>query len=329
MDTWNYSDTYEWMARMRGDGLGPVIVTCALNGGVQGKEANDAIPETPEEIAQAAYDAYNAGAAAVHIHGRNPDNLSDTAMNPELMLEINAAVRERCPDLIINNTTGGGPSTTMEDRYDGLRARPELASLNMGPDMSRFVVKPRPGENGHGHDGFVYDDCIPFTYGIIGRLAALMLELDVKPELEIYHPGEYWVTQYLIEEGVLRPPYFHQFVMGYQTSSYPTPENVCALVRELPAGSVFSVCGIGQFQLPMTTMSILLGGHVRVGLEDNIYYSRGRKLAGNGEAVERAVRIAQDHNRAIATAAEAREILGLSPTPRQYEAVAVPAEEVA
>jgi len=327
LDTWRYADTYEWMERTRGGGLGPVIVTCALNGGVQGKEANAALPETADEIAQAAYDAYNAGAAAVHIHGRDPNNLADTTMNPEVMLEINSAVRDRCPDLIINNTTGGGPTTTMEDRFDGLRVRPELASLNMGPDMSRFVIRARPADVGHGHEGLVYDDCIPFTYGIIARLAGLMLEHDVKPELEIYQPGQFWVTQHLISEGLLKPPYFHQFVMGYQTSSYPTLENLLALVRELPSSSVFSVCGIGQFQLPMTTASILLGGHVRVGLEDNIYYSRGRKLAGNGEAVERAVRIAGELNREVATPAQAREILGISSTPRDYGALAVAAGE--
>ncbi len=329
LDTRNFADSYQWLELMRGDGLGPLIVTCAVNGGVQGKEANPAIPETAEEIAQAAHDAYNAGAAAVHVHGRDPGNLANTTMDPDVMLEINAAIRERCPDLIINNTTGGGPTTTMEDRFDGLRARPELASLNMGPDMSRFTIRARPESVGHSHDGFVYDDCIPFTYGIIGRLAKLMLELAVKPELEIYQPGQYWVTQFLIDEGLLEPPYLHQFVMGYQTSSYPTPENLLGLVRELPSGSVFSVCGIGQYQLPMTTLSILLGGHIRVGLEDNIYYSRGRKLAGNGEAVERAVRIASELNREIASPAQAREILGISESPRLYEIGAVAAGEAA
>jgi 3-keto-5-aminohexanoate cleavage enzyme len=242
-------------------------------------------------------------------------------MDRDVLLEINAAIRDRCPDLIINNTTGGGPLTTMQDRYDGLRALPELASLNMGPDMSRFVVKARPGSLGHAHEDQVFDECVPYTYGIISRLAALMLEHSIKPELEIYHPGQHWVTQHLIEAGLLEPPYFHQFVMGYQTSSYPTPENVIALVRELPPDSIFSVCGIGQFQLPMTTMAILLGGHLRVGLEDNVYYSRGRKLAGNGEAVERAVRIARELNREVATPAQAREMLGLSQVPRSYDAV--------
>jgi 3-keto-5-aminohexanoate cleavage enzyme len=110
----------------------------------------------------------------------------------------------------------------------------------------------------------------------------------------------------------------HQFVMGYQTSSFPTPENLLALVRELPPKSIYFVCGLGVFQLPMTTMATLMGGHVRVGLEDNVYYRRGRKLAGNGEAVDRAVRIASELNRAVASPSQARAILGLPVTPRSY-----------
>jgi 3-keto-5-aminohexanoate cleavage enzyme len=319
-DTWRHGDTYEWMEHVRG-GLGPLIVTCALNGGVQGKESNPALPETPEELAQAAYDAWNAGAAAVHVHARDPGNLADCTQRADVFREINARIRERCPDLIVNNTTGGGPTVTMDDRYEGLEALPELASLNLGPDMSRFRIPPRPEPLAHPHDGFLYDDCIPFTYGIVEQLARRMRERGIKPELEVYQPGQYWVSRFLIDEGLVERPYLHQFVMGYQTSSYPTPWALAELVRDLPDGSVFSVCGIGPFQLPMTTMSMLLGGHVRVGLEDNVYYARGRKLAGNGEAVERAVRLAGELNREVATPAQARELLGLG-APRAFDLVA-------
>ena len=317
-DTWRYGDTYEWMEHLK-RGFGPMIITCALNGGVQGKESNPALPETPEELARAAYDAWNAGAAAVHVHARDPDNLADCTQRSEVFLEINARIRERCPDLIINNTTGGGPTVTMEDRHEGLEARPELASLNLGPDMSRFKIPPRPAPLPHAHDGFLYDDCIPFTYGIVERLARRMQEYAIKPEMEIYQPGQFWVSQFVIDEGLVEPPYFHQFVMGYQTSTFATPWALADLVRDLPEGSVFSVCGIGPSQLPMTTMSTLMGGHVRVGLEDNIYYARGRKLTGNGEAVQRAVRIATELNREVASPAQAREILAIPSEPRQYE----------
>jgi 3-keto-5-aminohexanoate cleavage enzyme len=313
----DYRDSRAYMERVR-TGLPPLIVTCAVNGGVQGRELNDALPETPEEIARACKEAYDAGASIVHIHGRDPDNLAMSAEDPDVYREINARVRELCPDLIINNTTGGGPGMTMEARYRCLEALPELASLNMGPDMSRFRLPARPEPLPHPHAEVVYDDCLPFTYGIIEKLAAVMKERGIKPEMETYHSGQFWPGSSVIEAGLVDPPYLFQFVMGYQTSAFPTPENLVHLVNELPKNSVFFVCGIGPFQLPMTTMSILMGGHVRVGLEDNVYYRRGQKLAGNGEAVERVLRIAHELNREIATPAQARELLGLG-DPRAYE----------
>jgi 3-keto-5-aminohexanoate cleavage enzyme len=305
------------MERLR-TGFDPLIITCALDGGVQGKEANPALPETPEELAAQAYEAYNAGASVVHVHARDPENRALCTQDPQVFREINALIRAKCPEILVNNTTGGGPDVTMEERFRGLKAEPELASLNMGPDMSQFRLPAREAPLEHPHPEVIYDDCIPFTYGVIEKLATLMRERGVKPECEIYQPGQFWATQHLLRKGLLDPPYLHQFVMGYQTSTYPTAENLCALIRELPQGSIYAVCGIGPFQLPMTTMSILLGGHVRVGLEDNIYYRRGQKLQGNGEAVERVVRIAKELNREVATPAQARAMLGLSAEPRQW-----------
>jgi 3-keto-5-aminohexanoate cleavage enzyme len=315
-------NTYAWLDQAR-RGFGPVIVTCALNGGVQGKEANEAIPESPEEIAREAREAYEAGASVVHIHGRGPVDMAASTSDPLVYQEVNALVREACPDIVINNTTGGGPQMTMQARFDCLAVAPEIASLNMGPDMSRFRVAERPERFGSAHPSSVYDDCIPFTYGIIHRLAATMQQLDVKPEMEIYHPGQYWVVRDLIESKLIEPPFLHQFVMGYQTSSFATPEHLCGLVRDLPENSLFAVCGIGPLQLPMVTMSLLLGGHVRVGLEDNVYYRRGRKLSSNGEAVERVVRLAGELERHVATPAQAREILGISSRPRSWERVGI------
>jgi 3-keto-5-aminohexanoate cleavage enzyme len=317
-----YGDSQEYMERVRRSSLAPLVITCALNGGVQGKEMNEALPETPADIAEQAKEAYDAGACIVHIHGRDPDNLPMSAEDADVYREINARVRELCPELIINNTTGGGPGMSMESRIHCLEARPELASLNLGPDMSRFRLPARPAPLPNPHDEIVYDDCIPFTYGFIRRLAETMHELGIKPEMETYQPGHFWVSSDLVASGLLEPPYLYQFVMGYQTSSYPTAAGLAHLVGELPADSVFFVCGVGQFQLPMTTMSILMGGHVRVGLEDNVYYSRGRKFRGNGEAVERVVRIAGELNREIATPAQARELLGLGAA-REYARPAV------
>jgi 3-keto-5-aminohexanoate cleavage enzyme len=311
-------DSYRWLDATR-DGFGPLIVTCAVNGGVQGKESHDRLPERPEEIAAQAGEAYDAGAAIVHIHARGPEDWGQVSSDPDVYREINARVRERCPDIIINNTTGGGPSTTMEARFACLDVAPEMASLNLGPDMSRFEIRERPEPLPSPRPASRWDGCIPFTYGIIEGLARRMQDLAVRPEMELYHPGQYWVVRALMDAGLIQPPYVHQFVMGYQTSSFATPDNVLGLIRELPEESLFFVCGIGVYQLPLTTLSTLAGGHVRVGLEDNLYYARGRRFRGNGEAVERAVRIGEELNRPAATPAQARELLGLDPLPRGFE----------
>ena len=313
---YRYADTYEWMAHVTRQN--PVVITCAINGGVQGKEAHDALPETADEVAQAACDAYNAGAAIVHIHGREPDKLWDCTGSAEVYREINAKVRERCPEMIINNTTGGGFSTTDEDRLRQLDALPEMASLNIGPEMVRFKMPPRPAPLPHPHDGFEFDDCTGPTYGFLERLAGEMQKRGIKPEMEIYDTGQYWVAADLIEAGLIDPPYYFQYVMGYQTSMYPTPWGLIDMVRNLPEGSQFSTIGIGKFQWVMTTLGIILGGNVRVGLEDNLYLKRGQKLSGNAEAVEKVVRIAGELNRPVATCAQAREMLGVPAKPSSY-----------
>jgi len=311
-----FADSYDWMSHITRQN--PLVITCAINGGVQGKEAHEALPETADEIAAAAYEAHSAGATVVHIHGRDPEKLWDCSGSAEVYREINAKVRERCPEMIINNSTGGGFSTTNEDRLRQLEAMPEMASLNIGPEMVRFKMPPRPAPLQHPHDGFEFDDCSGPTYGFIEQLAQEMLNLGIKAEMEIYDPGQYWVAADLIEQQLVKPPYYFQYVMGYQTSIYPTPSNLIDMVRELPDGSMFSTIGIGKYQWALTTMSIILGGNVRVGLEDNLYLKKGRKLTGNGEAVERMVRIADELNRPVASCAEARRMLGIPSTPSSY-----------
>jgi 3-keto-5-aminohexanoate cleavage enzyme len=313
---WDYRNSYLWMDKI--NKMPPLIITCALNGGIQGKEAHPSIPETPDEIAAQAYEAYNAGASCVHIHSRNPNCLWECAEDAEVYKEINQKVRDRCPDIIINNSTGGGMTTSMEARIRYLDAMPELASLNMGPDMSRIVLKERKEPLEHPHETMEIDACIPFTYGFISTLAQKMLEKGIKPEMEVYHPGHYWSCRELINNNLIKPPYYFQFVMGYQTGIFPTPLNLINIVSELPENSIFSTIGIGKFQWALTTLSIMLGGHVRVGLEDNIYLKRGQLLKGNGEAVEKIVKIAREMNREIATPQQAREMLGISTTPRVY-----------
>ncbi len=314
---WNYANSYEFMEKTQ-NGLPPVIICVACNGGVQGKEYIENLPETVEEIADSIYGAYKAGASMVHIHARDPQNLANCARTTEVWYETNKKVRELCPDIIINNTTGGGLDMTMEERLSCLDAGPEVASLNLVPDMSKFKMKARKPPLPHPHPPVEYDDCIPFSYKLVTRFATEMKKRGIKPELETYHTGGAWVIRDLIEQNLIEKPYWIQTVMGYQTSSFPTVDNVVGILRELPKGSLWLCSGIGIFQLPMTTLAILMGGHSRVGMEDNIYYRRGEKLKSNAQVVERTVRIAHELNRDIATPAQAREMLGLSPTPSKY-----------
>jgi 3-keto-5-aminohexanoate cleavage enzyme len=315
--SWRYTDTYEFLERVQ-HGMPPAIICVACNGGVQGKESHPALPETADEIADSVYEAYCAGASVVHVHARDPRNLPEAAITTEVWREVNSKIRARCPDIIINNTTGGGPNSTMQNRLACLDARPELASLNLTPDMSRFKLKERrpPLPNPRGPTEF--DDCIPFTYRLVEAFARAMKERGIKPELETYHSGGAWVIRDLIETGLIESPIYVQTVMGYQTSSFPTPENVLQLVKEFPPGAIWLCSGIGPFQLPMTTFALLLGGHARVGLEDNLYLKRGQKLKSNAEVVARTVRIAHELNRQVATPVQARRMLGISATPSSY-----------
>ena len=313
---WRYADTYEYLERV--GKMPPLIICCACNGGVQGKESNEALPETAEEIAASVGGAYDAGAAMVHVHARDPHHQTRPATSTEVWHEVNRRMRARCADIIINNTTGGGPGMTMDERLRCLPARPEVASLNLTPDMSKFRLKARPDTLPDPHPEIVYDDCLPFTYKLVSQFAAAMKEHGVKPEMETYHSGGSWVMRDLIQQGLIDTPYWIQTVMGYQTSSWPTPENVLNLLREFPEGALWLCSGIGPHQLPMTTLSIILGGHVRVGLEDNVYYQRGQLASSNAQLVQRVVRLAHELGRDVATPSQARAMLGLSPTPTSY-----------
>jgi 3-keto-5-aminohexanoate cleavage enzyme len=313
---WRYADTHAYLERV--GKMPPVIICCACNGGVQGKEANPNLPETADEVADSVHGAWRAGASMVHIHARDPNNYTRPALTTEIWLEVNRKVRERCPDIIINNTTGGGPDMTMDERLQCLPARPEVASLNLTPDMSKFRIAARKPPLPFPRDEILYDECLAFSYGLVSRFAAEMKKWGVKPELETYHSGGPWVMHDLIRQGLIEKPYWIQTVMGYQTSSYPTFENVVHLVRELPEDSLWLCSGIGPHQVPMTTFAMLLGGHVRVGLEDNVYYRRGEKAQSNAQLVERTARLAHELNREVATPAEARRMLGLSALPSSY-----------
>ena len=314
----DHRDPYEWSKHTASSSLPPLIVCVAITGGVHGKEANPNLPETPSEQVAQTFDCYRAGASMVHIHARDPQNWATGAGDPKAFYEINAMIREKCPDIILNLTTGGSYGQPFEERIKCLDANPETASLNLGPEMYKARLKARNDPLPNPREEILLNDCSYTTYEEITTLAKMMKDRDIRPELELFHPGHYWVINDLISQALLDKPYKIQFVLGSITASYATPWNLMSLVQELPANSVFSVAGMGPFQLPMTVMAIILGGHVRVGMEDNVYYKKGELLQSNAAAVERIVRLAKDMNRDIATPAQARDILGLSSTPSSY-----------
>ena len=315
---WDYRNPYEWMRRVSKASLPPLMICAAISGGVQGKESNPNLPETADELAESTAEAYRAGASLVHVHARNPEKLSDSAGSAEVYRQVNGLIREKCPDIVINNTTGGTWGMTTEERLSCLDAKPEMATLNLGPDMFKLTLKERPAPLSHPRPKLNLDGCMSNTYGEVASFARAMQARGIKAEMEIYQPGHVWVIHDVISQGLVAPPYLVQFVMGYQTSSYATPTNLLGMINELPDKSVFQVAGIGPFQLPMVVMGIIMGGHVRVGMEDNVYLAKGRLLAGNAEMVERVVRLARDLNRDIATPAQTRRMLDLPEKPSSY-----------
>lgn len=316
---WDFFNPYEWLERTRKSSFPPLIVCVAPTGGIHGKEANANLPETPEEQVEQTLAVYEAGASMVHLHARNPERWWDGADTVELYRDLNAQVRQACPDIIINNTTGGSLGMTLDQRLACLDAGPEVATLNMGPDMYKFTFRERKAPLLHPKPEQHVIGTLPIDLNEVRAFAKAMKERNIKPEMEVYHPGQLWSVFDLIEQNLVDTPYFIQFVMGYQTAPWATPRNLVNATENLPSQTVLEISGLGQFQLPMTTMAIIMGAQmVRVGMEDNVYFKRGQLLKDNLEAVARVIRIANDLNREIATPAQAREILGISATPSKY-----------
>jgi 3-keto-5-aminohexanoate cleavage enzyme len=273
-----------------------VIITAALAGsGRAGKKDNIHIPETPGEIAEAAYQCWQAGAAIVHIHGR--DWQGEVTADPAIFREIHGLIREKC-DIILQDSTGLGAYVATEDRIKVIEAGAEMASLNMGT-MVRT-----------GWDNSIFLNTPEMIESYVGR----MLELDMKPEMEIYSHAMVRDVENLIAKGLLKKPYLVNLVLGvtYQNTLAATPKNLISLIDYLPPGCLFNVSATGRHQLPLTTLGMLLGGNIRVGLEDNLYYRKG-ELASNEMLVARAARTVREMELQVATPAEARDILGIKP----------------
>jgi len=270
---------------------GPLIISAALTGSWTAKSQNPAVPITEEEIAGAAVEAWKAGAAIVHLHVR--DEQGKVTCDPGRYAKARDLIRLAGSDVIINMSTGGGAGqTTDEERLAPVALAPELASLDCGSlnfGSQVFVNSP----------------------DFLLALSRRMLKHGVRPEIECFEPGHVWNALRLIDDGLLRPPYWFQFVLGVRGGSPPTVKQLVHLVELLPPGAHWSVCGIGRAQLPLGLAAMAMGGHVRTGLEDNLYYRKG-ELATNEQLVARLVRIAGEIGRPVATPAETRGMLGLS-----------------
>jgi 3-keto-5-aminohexanoate cleavage enzyme len=293
---------------------GKVIVTVAPTGGMASKAANPNLPTQPDEIASSVHRSWKEGAAIAALHARRPDD--QATCNADIYRAINSRIRERC-DIVINNSTGGGSSGDMLlPRADGMfenNFEERLKGLDADAEMATF-------------DGFTAVDVfgereilVITTPSRCERLAQRFQERGIKPEWEVFNPAHIIqdVTR-LIAKGYDKPPYYINIVLGtdrnFQGGMPYSHDILTAMIKLLPPQSIFCVSAIGPAQLPATTQAILLGGHVRVGLEDNMYYSRGT-LATNEQLVARTVRIIRELNLEPASPAEARDILGLAQRP--------------
>jgi len=269
----------------------PLIITAAVVGAELSRDDTPYLPLTPVEIADEALAAYRAGATMVHLHARADDGspTQDTAVYRRIIQEV----RARCPDMIVQVSTGGAVGMTAQERLQPIYLKPDMASLTTG--TVNF------GE------GVFYNDL-----ALVRQFARAMAEQGIKPEIEIFDSGMIATALRLVKEGLLIPPLHFDLVMGVPGGIAGTVKNLLHLAESLPPDSTWSVAGIAAAQLPLATMAILIGGHVRVGLEDNIYYTRGVLSEGNAPLVARMVRLANELGRPIASPAQARRTLRMN-----------------
>ncbi|MDP2368740.1 3-keto-5-aminohexanoate cleavage protein [Rhodoferax sp.] len=267
-----------------------LIITAALTGAEVTREQQPALPMTPEEIGRAAEECALAGASIVHVHARRPDG--SPTQDKEVYRQIIAAVRARC-DVIVQVSTGGAVGMTPQERLAPVTLVPEMATLSMGTvNFGGEVFLNHPAD--------------------MEVFAQAMREHGVKPELEIFDSGMLTTAKRWLSKGLLDSPAHFDLVLGIPGGMAGTPEALMYLVAQLPAGSSWTVAGIGAAQLPLGTLAILLGGHVRVGFEDNVYYRKGELATSNAQLVARIARISRELDRAVATPDEARALLGIA-----------------
>jgi 3-keto-5-aminohexanoate cleavage enzyme len=284
-----------------------LFISAATTGSWPTKAQNPNVPTTPEEIARAAIDAGHAGAAIVHIHVR--DDNEKVTCDPARYARVRELVEAAGSDVIINMSTGGGAGTTTDEE--------RMAPVALAPEIASFDC----GSVNFGERVFVNSPTF------LRELASRMNAHGVKPEIECFEPGHVWNAMRLIDEGLLTPPFWFQFVLGVRGGSPPEVKQLQHLVEMLPSGAHWSVCGIGRAQLPLGLAAMAMGGHVRTGLEDNIWYHKGELAQSNAQLVARVARIAAELGRPLATPAQVRSLLELrgSASDRSIAASALPA----
>ena len=277
-----------------------LIITVSPTGGFQGKGENPALPYSPEEIAETVYDCWNEGAAIAHIHCREDDGMQTN--DPEVFRKVDRLIRDKGCDIIIQHSTSptGNAESTINDGMRTIDANPEMASISMGVGvmMNRGQIRVN-ARSRHW----------------LEEKAKEMLKRGIKPELEVYNIVMMEDVCHLIEKNAIAKPYWMSFIMGMhrvnQNAIRYTPQALMYQIEQMPPDSMFSVIGIGNDELPSTTLSILLGGHCRVGFEDNIYYRKGELAKSNAQIVSRTARIARELGCEIASPDTARRMLNI------------------
>ncbi|MHA1475533.1 MAG: 3-keto-5-aminohexanoate cleavage protein [Promethearchaeota archaeon] len=268
-----------------------LIITAAISGAEVTKNQNPNVPYTVEEIAREAESAYKAGASIIHLHVREDDGTP--TQSKERFRECIEAIRKRCQDVIIQPSTGGAVGMSNEERIQPIELNPEMATLDCGTC------------------NFGGDEVFVNTENTIIEFAQKMKKRGIKPECEVFDKGMIDTAIRQNKKGNILSPMHFNIVMGVNGGISASPRDLTFMVDSLPQGSTFTVSGMGRHQMSMAAVSIIMGGHVRVGFEDNLYVKKGVLAKSNGVLVQKAVRIAKELGRPIATPNEAREILNL------------------
>ena len=299
----------------------PVIITCAPTGGIHTPTMSPHLPITPSEIAQASIEAAEAGASIIHLHARDPET-GRPDPNPDLFMEFLPRIKQ-ATGAVMNVSTGGGLGMTMDERLRAATtARPEMASLNMGSiNFGLFPLLEKHDEWQHDWEpeflGMTRDFIFPNTFATIEyALTELGEKHGTKFEFECYDLGHLYNVKWFVDKGLIKPPFFIQFVLGILGGAGADLENLQHLHRMAdklfgPENYEWSVLGAGRHQMPLATQAALMGGNLRVGLEDSLYIGKSELAVSNAQQVEKIRLIIEALGLEVATPDNARERLGL------------------